>query len=388
MSINDRNDNISHLILDSKKFDEVSKKWEWFSITKIDEWLISKQKINIKWKVIFFRLLSTMVNAWISILKAMTILQKQEKNPVLNKLYVKIIDWIKSGKNLSTSLREYGNNFSDSECSMIESWEKTWKLNTSLIQLADQVERIANISNKFKSALMYPIAIIIVMIGAVWVLMTVVVPKIVEIFWDKSKLPMMTQVLIKISDFFINYGLYIIVVFIWFIIFVFFWKQTSYWKYKFDAIMLKLPIFWMINKKVVLSKFARALSNLLSSWISIVESLRIVSDIVWNEVYKQRVLLLREDVKKWIKIWESLEDDILFPEMLVQMIKVWEETAKLDSIILKLADFYDDEVTDTINNIQKLLEPVIIVTMAVVVWFVAIWVLTPIMNMADTITEQ
>jgi len=135
--------------------------------------------------------------------------------------------------------------------------------------------------------------------------------------------------------------------------------------------MLRMPIFGKLIQKVVLSKFARVFSNLLGSGISIVESLRIVSDVVDNEVYRQRILLLREDVKRGVKIGESLEDDSLFPEMLVQMIKVGEETAKLDTIILKIADFYDEEVDVFINGMQKVIEPVIIVTMAVVVGFVA-----------------
>ncbi len=389
MAINMTNstDNIDHVILDSTKQEETKKGFV-FSLEWLNLWFISQQKIGIKWKLIFFRLLATMVNAWISVLKAVMILEKQEKNPVLQNLYTSIISSIKKWKNLSASLREYWDNFSDSECSLLESWEKTWKLNSSLLQLADQVEKIDSISKKFKWAMIYPIAIIIVMIWAISVIMTVVIPKIVEIFWDKDKLPPLTKVLIWISDFFVNYMWIVWIFLIIFIIFIIIWKKTPIWKYKFDQFLLKIPIFWQINKKIILSKFSRVLSNLLTSGISIVESLRIISDIVWNEVYRQRILLLREDVKRWIKIWESLEDDSLFPEMLVQMIKVWEETAKLDSIILKLADFYDTEVNDTINNIQKLLEPIIIVTMAIVVWIIAVWVMQPIMSLADVVSEQ
>ena len=359
-----------------------------FSLDWLNEWLLSKQNINIKSKVIFFRLLATMVNAWIPVLKSIWILEKQEKDPIVQKLYQSIITWIRQWKNLSSCLKDYWENFSDSECSIIESWEKTWKLNGSLIQLADQTEKVSNISKKFKWALIYPAAIVVIMFASVSVLMTMVVPKIVEIFWDKSKLPPLTLFLISTSDFFINYLWLIVILIVWSIMFLNLWYKTPIWKYRLDWVILKLPIFWNISKKVILSKFARVFSNLLSSGISIVESMRIVSDVVWNEVYKQRILLLREDIKKWVKIWESLEDDPLFPEMLVQMIKVWEETAKLDTIILKIADFYDDEVEQAINNIQKLLEPVIIVVMAVVIWFIAVGIMQPIMNLADTITEK
>ena len=354
----------------------------------VDAWLVSKQRIKTEQKVIFFRLLATMVNAGLSIMKSITILEKQEKNVLLQKAYANIITGIKSGKNLSQTLREYGENFSDSECSIIESGEKTGKLNLSLLQLAEQVEKVSGMTKKLKGALMYPAAIVVVMIGSIMVLMTMVVPKIVEIFGDKDKLPPLTQFLIATSDFFVNYWWAVIIGFVGFIIAVSFWRNTESGHYRFDQIMLRLPIMGSVMQKVILSKFSRVLSNLLSSGISIVESLRIVSDVVDNEVYRQRILLLREDIKKGIRIGESLEDDRLFPDMLVQMIKVGEETAKLDTIILKIADFYDEEVDTTINSINKLLEPIIIVSMAVVVGFIAVGIMQPIMNMADVVSEK
>lgn len=377
------------LILDTKSDEqEVKETSEGFSLNAFDAWLISKQRIKIEQKVLFFRLLATMVNAGLSIVKAMSILEKQEKNVVLKKAYGNIILGVKSGKNLSQTLRDYGENFSDSECSIIESGEKTGKLNTSLIQLAEQVEKVSSITKKLKGALTYPAAIVVVMIASVMVLMTMVVPKIVEIFGDVDKLPPLTKILIATSDFFVGYWWIIILFFIASVITVSFWRQTESGHYRFDRIMLHLPIVGKVMQKVILSKFSRVLSNLLSSGISIVESLRIVSEVVGNEVYRQRILLLREDIKRGIKIGESLEDDPLFPEMLVQMIKVGEETAKLDTIILKIADFYDEEVDTTINSINKLLEPIIIVSMAVVVGFIAVGIMQPIMNLADVVSES
>lgn len=378
----------SFIILETSENIDNKKSRFIFSLDWLNTWLLSKQKISTKWKVIFFRLLATMVNAGIPVLKSVWILEKQEKDPIFKKLYTSLISWIKQGRSLSLSLKEYDWNFSDSECSIIESWEKTWRLNSALTQLADQTEKISNISNKFKWALIYPAAIVVIMFGCISVLMIMVVPKIVEIFWDQSKLPPLTIVLIWVSNFFVNYILFIIIWIFWLIIGIKYWYKTPIWRYRLDWIVLKLPVFWPIIKKVILSKFARVFSNLLSSWISIVESFRIVADVVWNDVYKQRIMLLREDIKKWVKIWESLEDDPLFPEMLVQMIKVWEETAKLDTIILKIADFYDDEVDQSINNIQKLLEPFIIVTMAIVVWFIAVGIMQPIMSLADIVSES
>lgn len=376
------------LILESQNEKVESQSGPKFSMDKLEDWMLKRQKINLQQKVIFFRLLATMVNAGLSVIKAVGILEKQEKNVILKRAYLQIIAGIKGGKNLSQTLREYQNNFSDSECSIIESGEKTGKLNSSLIQLADQVEKVSGISKKLKGALMYPAAIVVVMVGAIMVLMTLVVPKIVEIFGDPEKLPPITKFLIGTSNFFVDYWWGIIIFFVGFIIFVGIWKQTPTGHYKYDKIMLHLPIMGKVLQKVILSKFSRVLSNLLSSGISIVESMRIVSEVVGNEVYRQRIMLLREDIKRGIKIGESLEDDSLFPEMLVQMIKVWEETAKLDTIILKIADFYDEEVETTINSINKLLEPIIIVSMAIVVGFIAVGIMQPIMNLGDIVADK
>lgn len=136
------------------------------------------------------------------------------------------------------------------------------------------------------------------MFGSITVLMTLVVPKLVEMFGEKDKLPPLTQFLIAMSDFFVGYWWAMIAVVVLSIVGVAFWRKSAEGHYKFDAIMLKLPIFGPVLRKVILSKFSRVLSNLLGSGISIVESLRIVSEVVGNEVYRQRILALREDVKR------------------------------------------------------------------------------------------
>ena len=148
--------------------------------------------------------------------------------------------------------------------------------------------------------------------------------------------------------------------------------------------LIKMPLFGPIMKKVVLSKFARVFSDLLGSWVAVVEAIRIVSSAVGNEVYRQRLLLLRQDVKNGQKIAESLEDDPLFPDLLISMIRVGEETAQIGDTVIKIANFYDEEVDIAIGGIQKLIEPVVLVIMAVVIWFLAMGIFLPIMNLAGT----
>lgn len=371
---------------DSNKYNKKSNK---SLLDRLNDYILSKQSLKVKDKVIFYRLLATMINSWISLTKAVNILEKQEKNwTVLKSILKNFSSYLKEWKWLSECFLMYPLSFSNAEVGMIESWEKTWKLNNSLTDLADQVEKLSSINWRLKSALMYPFMILVVIFLVVAVLMIMVVPKLLEIFSWQSNLPLSTKLLISISDFFVWYWWLMILVFVWLFIFVSVWKQTPDWKFYYDKIMLKMPVFWNILRKIILSKFSRVFSGMLKSWVSIVESLRITSEAVWNEVYRQRILLLREDVKKWLKIYESLEDDPLFPIMMVSMIQIWEQTAKLDEIIIKIADFYDEEIDNTVWMINKLLEPIIIVIMALVVWFIAVAIMQPIMNLADIVSNS
>ena len=354
---------------------------------KINDLVIAMQSVKVKEKLVFYRLLATMTNAWMSLVKSIAVLEEQEKNPVFKRIQGKFMEELRSWTTLSECMAMYPDSFWESEIWIISSWEKTWKLNVVLLDLADQIEKVSSITWKLKSAMVYPGFIILVVIGVISVMMIMVVPKLLEIIEDKSALPASTKILIGVSDFMVNYWALLLavcfVIFVWIKI----WKKTPGWKYLYDGFIFKIPIFGMVAQKLTLSKFSRLLSGLIASWVSIVWALKIVADWVWNEVYRQRILLLREDVQQWIKIWEALDGDELFPAMMIQMIQVWEQTAKLDQTILKVADFYDEQVDNTIATLNKLLEPMIIVFLAVVVGWIAVAIMQPIMGLADTISS-
>ena len=356
-------------------------------IENINEYLINIQSIKVKDKLILYRLLSTMINAGMTLIKSIKVIQEQEKNPVLKRILWVFIEELRSWKTLSECLELFPNSFDEAEVWIIKSWEKTWRLNSTLLELANQIEKVSSISWKLKSAMIYPSFIILVVLGVIWVMMVVIVPKLLEIFEDKSALPISTKVLIYISDFLANYWVFIIVWIIIFVIWIKIWKKTSWWKYLYDGFILKIPVFGSMNQKLILSKFSRLLSGLISSGVSIVIAFDIVADWIGNEVYRQRILLIKEDIKHWIKIWESIDWDKLFPAMMVQMIQVWEETANIDKTIIKVADFYDEQVNNMIAMLNKLLEPMIIVFLAVAVGWIAMAIMQPIMNLADTVSN-
>ncbi len=363
------------------------KKNMWF-LDSINDYLLSLQKIKTSEKVIFYRLLATMVNAWMSLVRSIWVLEAQEKNPAFKKVLWVFGEELKEWRTLSDCLAMYPNSFSKAEIWIVKSWEKTWKLNVALNDLAIQVEKVASMTGKLKSALTYPAFIILVVIGVVFIMMTMVVPKLLDIFDDKSSLPASTQLLISISDLFVHNWLLLILWLVSIIVWIKIWTKTPTWQYLFDKFLLHLPILWQVTQKIILSKFSRIFSWLIWSWVSIVESLKITAEALWNEVYRQRVLFLAESVKSWTKIWESIEWDKMFPEMMIQMIRVWEETAKLDQTIVKVADFYDEQVDNIIGSINKLLEPAIIIILAVIVWFIAIAIMQPIMNLSNTIANK
>ncbi len=365
-----------------KKFKKIS------ILDQINEYIISIQGMKIKGKVVFFRLLATMINSWITVMKAISILEKQEKNKIIKNILFSMQNMLEDGKGLSECMERFPTSFSEAEIGMIKAWEKTGRLNDTLKDLAVQIEKIASINGKIKGAMIYPAMIFTVVLWVVMIMMTVVVPRLIGIFSSKESLPVSTRILIGVSEFFVNYWLFIIFAVV-LSVFVFnIWKKFPTGKYAYDELLITIPVFGELNKKLILSKFSRVFSGLLSSWVSIVEAIKIVSEAVWNEVYRQRILLLVEDVRQGMKLGESLEWDKLFPDMMVQMIQVWEQTAKVDETISKVADFYDEEIDNMVSVMNKLLEPFIIIFLAIIVWAIAIAIMQPIMNIADTISES
>ena len=329
--------------------------------------------------------MATMTNASMTVLKSLDTLKKQEKDKKMLAFYNFVIERVKSGSTLNDSLRSYYDNFTDAECSIIEAGERTGKLNQALLQIADQTEKMDSISRKIRGAMIYPAVLIIGMIAVIIVLMVKVIPTLLEFFGDPETLPESTKMILGMSNFFQAYWPVLVIGVVAMYVFYAAWKKTPNGKYLNDKMILKAPIAGPIVQKVILSRFARVFSNLIGSGVSIVEAIRIVASAVGNEVYRQRILLLRQDIKAGKKMAESLEDDPMFPELLVAMLRVGEETAQIGNTVIKIADFYDEEVDIAIGSIQKLIEPFILVMMGAVIGFIAIGVMQPMMGLAGAI---
>lgn len=326
-----------------------------------------------------------MTNASMTVLKSLDTLKKQEKDKKMLAFYNFVIERVKSGSTLNDSLRSYYDNFTDAECSILEAGERTGKLNQALLQIADQTEKMDSISRKIRGAMIYPAVLIIGMIAVIIVLMVKVIPTLLEFFGDPETLPESTKMILGMSNFFQAYWPVLVIGVVAIYVFYAAWKKTPNGKYLNDKMVLKAPIAGPIVQKVILSRFSRVFSNLIGSGVAIVEAIRIVASAVGNEVYRQRILLLRQDIKAGKKMAESLEDDPMFPELLVAMLRVGEETAQIGNTVIKIADFYDEEVDIAIGSIQKLIEPFILVMMGAVIGFIAIGVMQPMMGLAGAI---
>lgn len=372
------------VILDIQEWQEVKKEESYLAYVK--NLFIKWGSINLRQKVIFFRIMATMVNASLTVLKSLNALKKQEKDKGMIKFYTFMIDRVQWGRTMHEALADYYGNFGDAEISIIEAGERTGKLNQALTQIAEQTEKVDSITRKIKGAMTYPVMLIVGMFLCVTVLMVKVIPVLTGFFWDPESLPSATKMIVKTSDWFTANWYIIVLGMIVFYIALNVWKKTKSGKYRWDSLVLHAPIFGPLLRKVILSRFARIFSNLIGSGVSVIEAIRIVASAVGNEVYHQRLLLLRNDVKNGMKMAESLEDDPLFPDLLISMLRVGEETAQVGETIIKIADFYDEEVDIAIGSIQKMIEPLILAVMAVVIGFIAVGIFQPIMNLAGTLS--
>ncbi len=369
-------------------------KWLWF-IEKIDFWLAEHSSVWVKDKVIFFRLLATMVWAGMSLDKALHVLKDQSWSPKLANIIRRIISMVENWIDFSTSMSNFPEVFASSECWLVKAWEKSWKLTVVLKSLADQIESSAKLTSKIKSAIMYPSMMVIVVLVAITAIMLFVIPEIKKMFESMwAKLPHMTMVLLNTSDyltwtnplFWINNTIvlvmYIILVVIWFIYF----KKTKKWERIYNLFMLRVPLFWSLIRRMVVAKFCRWLNILTWSWMSLINALYLLSEMVWNEAYRLRILRIISDVKQWLSMSQNMKRDILyFPPMLVSMLAVWEETAQLEEVTDKVSEFYEEEVNVAVEWLMSLLEPMIIVVVWVVIWWIIIAVMLPILSISDIV---
>jgi type IV pilus assembly protein PilC len=351
----------------------------------INRFFLKRSKVKIKDKATFFHLLSVMINAGIPMVKALrSLVNQMEKTPRLQMIIDTIANNIESGSTLSGSLQNFPDVFYEQEIGMIESGEASGQLSKILENIAEDTEKAYMIKSKIKSAMMYPIVIFVLLIGVIVAMMVFVIPSLKSLFENQgAQLPLITRIVVGMSDFMVQKKLILALGALGVILAFYAFKKTSIGKYAFDKFKISVPIFGTLFKKSYLARFARSLSNLLDSNISIVRAIEITANSIGNDVYKKSLMLAMEDIKQGIPLGESLLENPLFPPMLVNMIEVGEKTAQLDEISAKVAKFYEEEVDTAVSGISKIIEPVILVVIGVTVGGVVAAIMLPIMQLSD-----
>jgi len=354
---------------------------------KINDYFIDHSKIKTRDIATFFRLLAIMINAGVPLIRALDTLaiQAAEKSPKLKKIVFDMARSVEQGQSLSQAMMVYQDVFTEAQIGMVRSGEVTGQLNIILLDLAHQAESSAKITSKVKSAMIYPIVILTIMLIVIIVMMVMVLPQMAELFTQTSQeLPLITRILMGASDFTINNGLYMAIGAVGLIVLIAAIIRTPKGHYAFDKLLLHLPIFGSIVRKSSLARFANALGNLLSSGISIIQSLQIVSKAIGNDVYKRLLLFAAEDLKKGIPLAENLRESKYFSSMLVNMIEVGEQTAQLETVTKKIADYYNDEVDTVVNSLTKIMEPLLITIIGVMVGGLVAAIMLPIMQLTES----
>ena len=339
--------------------------------------------------VMFTRQLSAMVSAGVPLLRALSSLQEHSESPVLKEILVSVNKDVQSGAALADALAKYPNSFNDVYVNMVRAGEAAGILDDILKRLAMQQEKSATIRKKVKSAMTYPMVLIVITILAFFGLMLFVIPQIGKIILDlggpDAKLPELTIVMLGISGFMTNFWYILLPIMAAAIFFTIRYIKTPVGKLQFHNLILRIPGIKEIIIKVAIARFARTFSALMGAGVPIIESLNVTSRAVGNMVYEKSLQDAAEQVKSGTNLSQIIEANKLFPSIVSQMLSVGEETGQTDVVLVKVADFYEEEVDVAIDGLSSIIEPVMIVVMGGVVGLVAASVMLPIANLSQNI---
>ena len=347
----------------------------------------SKGKITDKDITLFTRQLATMMKAGVPLLQAFDIVGKGHSNPAVAKLLGDIKADVETGSSLSTSFRKYPLYFDNLFCNLVGAGEQAGILDTLLDRLATYKEKIMAIKGKIKSALTYPISILVVAFVIVVIIMIFVIPAFKTLFSGfGADLPGPTLVVMAISDFFVSWWWAIFGSIgggLWF--FFYTWKRSEKMQGTMDRLMLKLPIIGEIIRKATIARFSRTLSTMFSAGVPLVEALDSVAGASGNRVYYDATKRIQSEISTGTSLTVAMQNANVFPNMVLQMTAIGEESGALDSMLSKVADFYEGEVDDAVASMSSLMEPVIMVVLGTIIGGLVVAMYMPIFKMGEVV---
>ncbi len=345
---------------------------------------ILKPRVKSKDLVLFSRQLSTLVNAGVPIVQGLSIVLDQLENPAFKKVIATVRDDIEGGLSIGDSLAKHPDAFSTLYVSMVKAGELGGILDVILERLSAYLEASNKLKGKVKGALVYPAVISLIATGVTIFLLTVVIPTFGKIFSSfGADLPIPTQILIAISDFLRKYIPFMILGVIGLVIAFRRYYKTEDGKQRVDRFLLRVPMFGELVRKVAVAKFTRTLGTLIKSGVPILQALETVAQTAGNKVVEETIMKARESIREGERIAEPLKQSAVFPPMVIQMISVGEETGNLDTMLGKIADFYDEEVDVAIQGVTSMIEPIIIVIMGIVIGAIVIAMFLPMFSLGE-----
>lgn len=344
-------------------------------------------KISEKDIALFTRQLATMMKAGVPLLQAFDIVGRGHDNPGVSKLLLDIKADVETGSSLSQAFRKHPLQFDNLYCNLVSAGEQAGILDTLLDRLASYKEKMVAIKSKIKSALFYPISILVVAFVITAVIMIFVIPAFKQVFTSfGADLPAPTLIVMAISDFFVSY---------WWAIFsiigggfyAFFesWKRSEKIQMAMDRLLLRTPIFGPIVRKSVIARWTRTLSTMFAAGVPLVESLDSVGGAAGNHVYKMATRQIQSEVSTGTSLTVSMQNVNLFPNMVTQMVAIGEESGALDSMLSKVADFFEAEVDDAVDAMSSLMEPIIMVVLGTLIGGMVVAMYLPIFKLGAVV---
>ena len=348
---------------------------------------VANKSVKPKILMIFTRQFATLIDAGLPLLRGLMVLEKQERDPVLKATIAKLSDAVQGGSTFSEGLAQHPKIFNKLYINMVKAGEVGGVLELVLIRLAEFQEKAQKVKNKVVAAMFYPIIVLVIAIVIMGFLLVFIVPKFEQIFHDMlngKPLPLLTEYVIATSRAVQNNWYIIIAVVAVFVVAYRAFASTAGGKVTLDKIKLRLPLFGDLVRKSSISRFSRTLGTLVTSGVPILQALNITRETAGNHVVGEAIGKVHDSVKEGESIVQPLEASGIFPPMVISMIDVGEETGQLPEMLLKVAEVYDDEVDNAVAGLTSLLEPIMIVFLAVVVGTIVIALFLPLITIIQT----
>lgn len=347
----------------------------------------SKKKITTKDIAIFSRQLATMMSAGVPLVQAFEIVGRGHENPSMQELILGIKADVEGGSTLAEALGKHPIYFDDLFCNLVHAGEQAGVLETLLHKIAEYKEKTESIKAKIKKALTYPTAVMVIAVIVTSILLIFVVPQFEALFSNfGADLPAFTKLVVNMSKFLQEYWYYLLGGLIavgW--TFMYFKKRSQAFNRVLDRIILQIPVIGMIMHKAAVARFARTLSTMSTAGVPLVEALKSVAGATGNIVYSTAVLRMRDEVSTGTQLQMSMRQTNLFPNMVIQMVAIGEESGSLDSMLGKVADFFEEEVDNLVDSLSSLIEPMIMAILGVVVGGLVVAMYLPIFKMGSAI---